>query len=85
VVERIARKRNGRCEAVDAGLPKGLDKTAQEIDAEAIHAGIDLELVEHNLTLSPEARARQHDGALRLALELKRIGEEMRARDREAA
>ncbi len=62
-----------------------MDKTAQEIDAEAIQAGIDLELMEHNLTLSPEERARQHDSALQLALEMKRVGEEMRARDRQAA
>jgi hypothetical protein len=63
----------------------GMPKTPEEIIAEAVQAGIDLELVEHNLTLSPEERAYQHDGALRLALELKRSGEEMRARDRQAA
>ena len=62
-----------------------MQKTADEIIAEVVHAGIDLELVEHNLSLSPDERAQQHDGALALALELKRIGEEMRARDRQAA
>lgn len=62
-----------------------MQKTAAEIIAEAVHAGIDLELVEHNLSLSPEERARQHDSALALALEMKRIGEEMRARDRQVA
>lgn len=62
-----------------------MTKTPEQIIAEAVQAGIDLELVEYNLTLSPEERARQHDGALELALELKRIGEEMRASDREAA
>lgn len=46
---------------------------------DAVRAGVDVELVEHNLTLTPEERARQHDGALELALELKRLGEEMRA------
>jgi beta-glucosidase-like glycosyl hydrolase len=60
-------------------------KPVEEVIAEAIRAGIDLEMVEHNLTLSPEERARQHDDALRTVLELKRCGEEMRARDREAA
>lgn len=62
-----------------------MTKTPEEIIAEAVQAGIDLEMVEHNLTLSPEERARQHDSALQLALELKRTGEEMRARDRQAA
>ena len=62
-----------------------MTKTPEEIIAEAVQAGIDLELVEHNLTLSPEERARQHDGALRTVLELKRIGEEMRARNDQAA
>lgn len=62
-----------------------VNKTAEEIIAEAIEAGIDLELTEHNLTLTPEQRAEQHDGALELALELKRIGEEMRAGDHKAA
>jgi hypothetical protein len=54
-------------------------KTEAEIIAEAVQAGVDIEMVEYNLTLTPEQRARQHDGALQLALELKRLGEEMRA------
>ena len=62
-----------------------MTRTSEEVIAEAVRAGIDLELIEHNLTLSPEERARQHDSALQLALELKRVGEEMRARDRTAA
>jgi hypothetical protein len=62
-----------------------MTKTPEEIIAEAVRAGIDLELVEHNLTLSPEERARQHDGALRTVLELKRIGEAMRAGNSQAA
>ena len=62
-----------------------MTKTPEEIIAEAVQAGIDLELVEHNLTLSPEERARQHDEALKAALELKRLGEEMRARNDQAA
>jgi hypothetical protein len=50
-----------------------------QIIAEAEKAGIDFELIEHNLTLTPDERARQHDAALALMLELKRIGEETRA------
>jgi len=76
---------------MDVARSRGLDcltfmeKTAKEIIAEATRAGIDLELLEHNLTLSPEERARQHDEALRTVLELKRSGEALRARNREAA
>lgn len=65
--------------------PLSMLKPVEEVIAEAVRAGIDLEMVEHNLTLSPEERARQHDAALRTVLELKQCGEEMRARDREAA
>lgn len=76
---------------MDVASARGLDclhfmkKAAEEIVAEATRAGIDLELLEHNLTLSPEERARQHDEALRTVLELKRSGEALRARNREAA
>lgn len=53
--------------------------TEEQIIADAIAAGVDIELLEFNLSLTPEQRAYQHDGALKLVLELKRIGEEMRA------
>lgn len=46
---------------------------------DALEAGVDLELLEHNLSLTPDERARQHDAALALVLELKQIGEELRA------
>ena len=37
---------------------------------DAIHAGFDLNLIEINLSLSPEERWRQHDMALEVILEL---------------
>jgi hypothetical protein len=54
---------------------------AAQILADAIQAGVDLEMLEHNLGLAPEERARQHDAALALVLELKQAGERMRAND----
>lgn len=54
---------------------------AAQILAEAIQAGVDLEMLEHNLALAPEERARQHDDALALVLEVKQAGERMRAND----
>lgn len=44
--------------------------------------GVDLEMLEYNLALAPKERARQHDAALALVLELnKQAGERMRAND----
>jgi hypothetical protein len=45
---------------------------------EAIRAGIDLSLIELSLSYSYEKRAEQHQAALELALELERIGRELR-------
>lgn len=45
---------------------------------EAIRAGIDLSLVELSLSYSYDKRAEQHQIALDLALELERIGRELR-------
>ncbi|AKC81812.1 hypothetical protein IMCC26134_01750 [Verrucomicrobia bacterium IMCC26134] len=59
--------------------------TPDQIIAEAQKAGVDFELIEHNLSLTPDERARQHDAALALMLELKRIGEETRAHARTVA
>jgi len=53
--------------------------TEDQIIVDAIAAGVDIELLNYNLSLTPEQRAYQHDGALELILEIKRIGEEMRA------
>lgn len=60
-------------------------KTREQIIAEAQRAGVDFEMLEYNLSLTPDERARQHDAALALVLELKRIGEEQRAHDRATA
>ena len=46
---------------------------------EAARAGIDLSLIEINLSYSYDKRAEQHQAALELALELERIGRELRA------
>lgn len=54
---------------------------AEQVLTEAIQAGVDLEMLEYNLALAPEERARQHDAALALVLELKQAGERMRAND----
>ena len=47
---------------------------------EARRAGFDLNLIEINLGLSVEERWRQHDGALKLLLELERARIERDAR-----
>jgi hypothetical protein len=50
--------------------------TLRDADARAFHnarrAGIDLDLIDTNLALSVKERWRQHDGALRVILELER-------------
>jgi hypothetical protein len=45
---------------------------------EAARAGIDLSLIELSLTYSYDKRAEQHQAALELALELERVGRELR-------
>ena len=45
---------------------------------EAARAGIDLSLIEVSLSYSYDKRAEQHQAALELALELERIGRELR-------
>lgn len=45
---------------------------------EAEHAGIDLSLIEISLGYSYDKRAELHKAALELALELERIGRELR-------
>jgi len=53
--------------------------SATDAITEAERAGFDLSLVEHSLTLTPAERAREHDGALALVLELERIRDERHA------
>jgi hypothetical protein len=45
---------------------------------EAARAGIDLSLIEASLGYSYDQRAEQHQAALELALELERVGRELR-------
>lgn len=45
---------------------------------EAASAGIDLSLIELSLSYSYDKRAEQHQAALDLALELERVGRELR-------
>lgn len=45
---------------------------------EAARVGIDLSLIEVSLSYSYDKRAQQHQAALELALELERIGRELR-------
>jgi hypothetical protein len=45
---------------------------------EAARAGIDLSLIELSLSYSYDKRAEHHQAALELALELERIGRELR-------
>jgi hypothetical protein len=45
---------------------------------EAARAGIDLSLIELSLTYTCDKGAEQHQAALELALELERIGRELR-------
>ena len=49
--------------------------------ADAERAGIDLSLIDVNLSYSYEQRAIQHQEALNLALELERVGRELRERN----
>jgi hypothetical protein len=42
-------------------------------------AGIDLDLLDSNLALSPQERWRQHDGALELVLKLQEAREKLNA------
>jgi hypothetical protein len=49
--------------------------------SEAERAGIDLSLIDVNLSYSYEQRAIQHQEALNLALELERVGRELRERN----
>ena len=46
----------------------------------AQRAGVDLSLIEESLGYSYEQRALQHQEALNLALELERVGQELRER-----
>jgi hypothetical protein len=48
-------------------------------------AGFDLSLIDESLRCSYEQRARQHQEALTLALELERIGRELRERTQPTA
>ena len=50
----------------NTGVPPETDSAIED----AIHAGFDLNLIEINLSLSPEERWRQHDMALAVILEL---------------
>ena len=45
---------------------------------DAVRAGFDLSLVDESLRCSYEERARQHQTALDLALELEKIGQQLR-------
>lgn len=45
---------------------------------EAARAGFDLSLIELSLSYSYDKRAEQHQAALELALELERVGRELR-------
>jgi hypothetical protein len=53
--------------------------------SEAERAGIDLSLIDVNLSYSYEQRAIQHQEALNLALELERVGREFRERNQSLA
>ena len=53
--------------------------------ADAERAGIDLSLIDVNLSYSYEQRAIQHQEALNLALELERVGRELRERNQSPA
>jgi hypothetical protein len=69
-----------------AALGGGVENDeAEKIIAEAVRAGIDLEMLDYNLSLSVEERVRQHDAALALVVEFKQAGEKLRANDRASA
>jgi hypothetical protein len=55
--------------------------TAANAVADAERAGIDLSLIDVSLSYSYEQRAIQHQEALNLALELERVGRELRERN----
>lgn len=57
----------------------------ERILEEARRAGFDLSLIDESLALSYDERARQHQAALDLALELERAGRQLRERTQPAA
>lgn len=52
---------------------------------EAERMGVDLSLVRENLLASYDERARRHEDALTLALELQKIGQALRAESQSAS
>jgi hypothetical protein len=52
---------------------------------EAARAGVDLSLIDESLSYSYEERAVHHQRALNLALELERVGRELRERSQQPA
>lgn len=61
-----------------AGVRARFRRTRMTAAEEAARAGIDLSLIEVSLGYSYDKRAEQHQAALDLALELERIGRELR-------
>ena len=59
--------------------------TATDAIADAERAGVDLSLIDLSLSCSYEQRAVQHEEALNLALELERVGRELRERNQSSA
>jgi len=55
-----------------------------QLREEAERAGFDLALIEASLALTPEQRARQHDQALALVIELDRIRKDRDAKSQQS-
>ena len=56
-----------------------MSSQTEDVILEAKRLGIDLSLVRENLLVSYDERARRHEDALVLAMQLKRAGETLRA------
>jgi hypothetical protein len=67
----------GRPARTDDGAGHTIGATMTAVE-EAARAGIDLSLIEVSLSYTYDKRAEQHQAALELALELERIGRELR-------
>jgi hypothetical protein len=59
--------------------------SAEKALEEARQAGFDLNLIDLNLALTPEERVLRHAAALALAQEMRKAGEELRAKSAPSA
>ena len=62
--------------------PLAMNDTPMSAWEAAAAMGIDMSLIEYNLSLTPDQRAYQHDCALRTILMLERAGEQLHGKSK---